>query len=178
MNTFIALLRGINVGGHKKLPKAEQLEILEKLGFKNPQVYIHTGNWVFESNENEAALSIKISEAIHKQYDWEVPVIVFLAKQFQSIFDNCPFDEDKRMQSYYTLLASTPSEEKRTELKALQYANEEFYITQRCIYTFYKQGAGKAKLTNNVMERKLKVSATSRNYKTMLKIIALANTIK
>lgn len=170
---YVALLRGINVGGHKKFPKANQLDMLIAMGFKNPQVYIHTGNWVFESTKSGIDLKILIENTITKKYGWEVPVIVISAKQFKTIFDNCPFDFEVKEQSYFTLLATAPSAERITALKAIQHENEAFKITPNCIYIFYNNGAGKAKLTNNMIEKKLNVSATSRNYKTMLKITTL-----
>lgn len=75
-NNMVALLRGINVGGHKKFPKADQIEMLNKLGFKDCEVYLHTGNWVFSLPENSALeksateVSKEIETAIPQKYDF------------------------------------------------------------------------------------------------------------
>lgn len=173
MKTYIALLRGINVGGHKKFPKAEQLEMLNKLGFKNSQVYIHTGNWVFESNEKEEALSLKISEAITQKHSWEVPIVVITALDFKTIFNSCPWSKEKKEKSYFTLLATNPAEENKAILNGYEFTEEEWHLTDKCLYFFSTISAARVKMNNNFIEQKLKVSATSRNYKTMAKLIAL-----
>ena len=175
MKKCIALLRGINVGGHKKFPKAEQLEMLSKLGFKNPQVYIHTGNWVFETDEKEAVVSVKISEAILKKYGWEVPVIVIKAKDFSTIFENCPFTGEQKEKSYFALLSESPSSDNITIFKSFSFPEEEYYLRERCMYSFSTISAARVKMNTNFIEKKLKVSATSRNYKTMVKIISLVS---
>ncbi len=172
-NSYIALLRGINVGGHKKFPKLEQLTMLEELGLKKPQVYIHTGNWVFESEKDEVELIPLITEAILEKYGWNVPIIVIEANQFQSIFDQCPFNVEKTALSYFTLLSEIPSAENLSTFKSFTFPEEEYFVTDRCVYFFSTISAARVKMNTNFMEKKLKVSATSRNYKTMLKLISL-----
>ncbi len=88
-----AFLRGINVGGHKKFLKADQLKMAKQLGLKDPQLYLHTGNWVFSSEDSTAIISEKISVAIEKEYGWDVPVLVLKASEVERIFNKCPFSE-------------------------------------------------------------------------------------
>lgn len=178
MKTYIALLRGINVGGHKKFPKADQLKMLEDLGVLNPQVYLHTGNWIFNSSENSEVLSLKISEAIQEKYSWEVPVLVFKASEIKQILNNCPFQKDIKEKSYFTLLAKTPKSDKIKNLLEYTYPDEEFHIINRCVYFYPVHGAGRAKMSNNFFENKLKVTATSRNFKTMTKIVEFSKSVK
>jgi uncharacterized protein (DUF1697 family) len=173
MNTHIALVRGINVGGHKKFPKVDQLKMAEQLGFKNSQLYLHTGNWVFSSEDDAGAVSKKISEAILEKYGWEVPVLVLEASELKHIFEGCPFSEAIIEKSYFTLLEEKPASERIGELKKYSYPNEEYHITETCIYSYPALGAGKAKMTNNFFENKLKVTATSRNYRTMAKLVSM-----
>lgn len=175
MNNYIVLLRGINVGGHKKFPKAEQLQMISDLGFQNTQVYIHTGNWIFSASEGVSEIKTTIEKAILAKFGWEVPVLVLKASEVEQIFNACPFSEEIKEQSYFTLLQSVPTSDSLEELNALEYKDEAFHVTPRCIYIFYKKGAGVAKFTNTVIERKLKVSATSRNFRTMAKLINLAS---
>jgi uncharacterized protein (DUF1697 family) len=175
MKTHIALLRGINVSGKKKFPKADQLAMLTNLGFENPQVYIHTGNWVFSSEKPVTDISTLISERITKSYGWEVPIVVISASEFKDIVENCPFPEEKKIKSYFTLLAKTPIKEDATLFQDFSFPEEEFHLAKRCIYSFSTISAARVKMNNNFMERKLKVSATSRNYNTMAKLLELSN---
>ena len=173
MKTFIALLRGINVGGHKKFIKAEQIKMLEQLGYPNAQVYLHTGNWIFTSEEKADIISERISEAILEAYGWEVPVLVLEASEFECIFKACPFSPEIKEKSYFTLLKNKPHPDQVAVLAAYNFPNEEYHITDRCVYFYPALGAHKAKMSNNWFENKLKVTATSRNYKTMAKLLAL-----
>jgi len=172
-NKTVAFIRGINVGGHKKFPKADQLQMMEDLGFNNVQVYLHTGNWVFATETDAHTISKNISEAILAKYGWEVPVLVLEASELKHIFEACPFSEESIEESYFTLLEEKPTLERIGELKKYSYPNEEYHIMDTCIYFYPAMGAGKAKMTNNFFENKLKVTATSRNYRTMVKLLAM-----
>lgn len=176
MKTFIALLRGINVGGHKKILMADLRIHLEQLNFKNVQTYIQSGNVVFQSSDKDVeALENAIKNQILKKYGFEVPVVVKSQQELKSIFDNCPFSEDKKKNSYFMIFLESPKEELIKEMSLIKYPNEEFYMTKNCIYFYCSLGYGRTKFNSNFFERKLKVSATARNYKTMVKLIEMIN---
>jgi len=175
MKIYIALLRGINVSGHKKILMADLRNLLEKYGFQNVKTYIQSGNVVCSSSEKKEVVSKIISEAILKKYGWEVPVLVLTSTEIKSAFDNCPFSEEKKEKSYFILLKSKSSTETVIETSKLSSPNEEFVITDTCVYIYYSLGAGKAKLGINFFERKLKVKATARNFRTMKKLLELTN---
>ncbi len=175
MKTYIALLRGINVSGQKKVPMAELREILSKLNIQNVQTYIQSGNVLFKSSiENIEHLELDIHNAIKNKFGFEVPVLVRTRNVFQSIFDACPFPEDKKQSSYFTILHSPPNKDLIASVSKETYENEAFFITNNCVYFHCSTGYGKAKCNNNFFERKLKVSATTRNYKTMVKLLSLS----
>ncbi|OEK07822.1 hypothetical protein A8C32_15150 [Flavivirga aquatica] len=175
MKKYIALLRGINVSGCKKVPMAELRELLSKVGFRNVQTYIQSGNVVFQSSEgNKQALEEIIQNEIQQCFGFEVPVLVLTSSEIKEIFDSCPFSEEKKEKSYFTLLHTTPSQELVISTLKEDYPNETFYIKDQCVYFYSLNGYGKAKCNNNFFERKLKVSATTRNYKTMVKLIAMS----
>lgn len=174
MNTYIALLRGINVSGQKKIPMADLRELLTKSGLQNVQTYIQSGNVIFESSENHIQkLEEKIHVLIKTHFGFEVPILIKTSKQLLEIFDACPFSEEKKINSYFTLLYSTPNEKLVNEISKTSYPNEEFIIIKNCIYFNSALGYGKAKCNNNFFERKLKITATARNYKTMAKLLSL-----
>ena len=173
MKTYIALLRGINVGGHKKILMKDLSLLFESLGFENVKTYIQSGNVVFRSKE-EANLASKITEAIEAKYAFFVPVLVKTASELSEIVSKCPFFDEKQEKSYFILLEERPTKEDVKLTATFSNLNEEFYITPNCVFIYYAVGAGKAKMGINFFERKLKVKATARNYRTMAKLIELA----
>ncbi|AUS05516.1 DUF1697 domain-containing protein [Pseudotamlana carrageenivorans] len=175
MKTYIALLRGINVSGQKKIPMAELRELFSGSGLENVQTYIQSGNVLFQSSEdNLQKLELKIHQAIKSHFDFDVPVVVKTHEDLQSIFDGCPFSEEKKKNSYFTFLFESPKQEAIEVVSGLSFPNEEFIITPECIYFYSAIGYGKAKCSNNFFERKLKIRATARNYKTLVKLLALS----
>jgi len=175
MKTYIALLRGINVSGQKKVPMAELREVLSGLGFGNVQTYIQSGNVIFQSSQEKISeLEHLIQEALKSHFGFEVSVLVRTVSDLNYILDNCPFTNEKKINSYFTLLHSVPDSNLVEEIRTVNYPNEEFIITNNCVYFYPSTGYGNAKCNNNFFERKLKVTATTRNYKTMAKLLSLS----
>ncbi len=174
MSIYIALLRGINVGGHKKVPMAELRELLTNNGFQNVQTYIQSGNVIFESLvEQINNIEEQIKKAILDHFGFDVSVIVKTRPELQAVFDDCPFIEVKKEKSYFTMLSSKPNKELVELASKKNYPDEEYVIINDCIYFYCAKGYGQAKFSNNFFERKLKVTATARNYKTMVKLFSL-----
>ncbi|MEZ4795575.1 MAG: DUF1697 domain-containing protein [Flavobacteriaceae bacterium] len=175
MKTYIALLRGINVGGHKKVPMAELRELLTNSGFKNVQTYIQSGNVVFQFQEaNTIELENKIAETIQNHFGFEVLVLVKTRPEINCIFNDCPFAEEKKSKSYFMLLHDLPDKELITEASTKTYDGEEYQIIKDCIYYYCEKGYGQAKFNMNFFEKKLNTFATSRNYNTMVKLLSLS----
>lgn len=176
MKTYIALLRGINVGGHKKILMADLRILFEKLNFKNVQTYIQSGNVIFHSNkETVELLEKKIKDEILAEYGYEVSVLVKTHSEIQNVLNKCPFTDDKKANSYFIILHSIPDKNLIQSTMQIKYPNEEFQITNSCVYIYYLGGYGKAKCGTNFFEKKLKVSATARNYKTIRKLVELSS---
>ncbi len=179
MRTYVALLRGINVSGHKKISMAELRAILTNLGLSNVQTYIQSGNVIFQAvDENTQKLKGLIQKGIKDNFGFEVPVLIKTPNQLLTILNECPFSEDKKVNSYFTLLYSEPEYTLMENLGGLKYPNEEIIITASCIYFYSSIGYGNTKYNNNFFERKLKVTTTARNYKTMLKLLSLSQDLK
>ncbi|KAA3625366.1 MAG: DUF1697 domain-containing protein [Flavobacterium sp.] len=173
MYRYIALLRGINVSGQKKILMADLRALCESLGFLNVRTYIQSGNVIFDS-EKEVSSEI-ISEAIEKKYAWHVPVLLTTAGEIQAILDGCPFPKEKKEKSYFMILFKPPSTENIEITLSYNFSNEEFEITPRCVYYYCSTGYGRAKMSGNFFERKLQVIVTARNYRTMVKLLDIAN---
>ena len=175
MQTYIALLRGINVGGHKKVPMAELREILTKFKLENVQTYIQSGNVIFQSSEsNKVKLETTIKKLIVDHFGFEIPVLVKTREELKIIFNACPFSEEKKKNSYFTMLSAIPDKDLVVEASKKTYPNEEYLISNNCIYFYSEKGYGNAKFNLSFFEKKLKINATSRNYKTMVKLLALS----
>lgn len=173
MQTHIALLRGINVGGHKKIKMADLKLLFEELEFADVATYIQSGNVIFSTNI-ENGLEKIISEAILSRFGFEVPILIKTISEIETILATSPFSEEKKMASYFTLLIEPPSNDLANEVSMLIYPYEEFVITENCVYFFSEKNYGDAKCDNNFFEKKLKVTATTRNYRTLVKLLELA----
>jgi len=179
MNTYIAFLRGVNVSGKHKIPMGELRELCDEIKLLEVKTYIQSGNVIFKSEvDSTTELENQLSKAILKHFEFEVPVIVKTIGQLVEILDKNPYeskDEILRKQNYFVLLYNKASTEEVEKLKTESFKNEEFSVSDNCIYLKCKAGYGKAKLNNNLVERKLKVLATTRNYRTMMKLLSMPN---
>lgn len=177
MDTKIALLRGVNVAGKHKVPMAELRTLLTNTGLFEVKTYIQTGNIFFKSLEtNNNKLEEKISKAIKDHFGFKVPVLVKSSKEIQAIFDNCPFSEEKKINSYFVMLSKLPNVDLVRKASQKTYKDEEYLIYNNSIYFYSANGYGRAKFDLNFFERKLNVKATARNYKTMVKLLSLSQT--
>jgi uncharacterized protein (DUF1697 family) len=175
MNIYIVLLKGINVGGHKKVPMAELREILTTSGFENVQTYIQSGNVIIQSLEkNTQKIEEIIKNAILNHFGFEVSVLVISRFNLKRIFDDSPFSEEKKKASYFMMLHDTPDDELVKIASEKIYEGEEYKIIKDCIYYFNEKGFGQAKFNANFFERQLKTFATARNYNTMVKLLSLS----
>ncbi len=176
---YVAFLRGINVGGHKKIKMADLRLILEGLGYNDVTTYIQSGNVVFKSDvDDQGKLETQISEAIKTRYGFEVPVLVKTRSALKHIVDNNPFADPEDLATnkiYFVLLKGIPTKEDIKTTSTIIFDNEKFKITSECVYIRYALGAGKAKCNSNFFESKLKVISTSRNYRTMTKLIEMSS---
>ncbi len=177
MNKYVAILRGINVSGQKKVKMADLRIYLSELNFYNVQTYIQSGNIIFEYDSDDIKfLENQIKNKIKEKYNFDVPTIVITKKEIEYVLKNNPFKIDQKndhKKNYVTFLAKLPAKDKIEKLKEVDYSPEKFVLDGKYIYLFFPDGAGKAKLTNNFFESKLKVEATTRNWKTINKLYEL-----
>ncbi|WP_127137206.1 DUF1697 domain-containing protein [Flagellimonas oceanensis] len=176
-NTYIALLRGINVSGQKKIKMADLRHILEDSDLKNVKTYIQSGNIVFDSDQvDKDILQEKIAATIHQHFGFDVPTLVIQKNDVEQILNANPFSEEaEENKLYYVLLKSHPKDDLVKQFNQLQFEHEGFHMTDSCVYLFCKNGYGRAKLNNNLIEKKLGVEATTRNHKTMSKLLEMTS---
>ncbi|GAA4275556.1 DUF1697 domain-containing protein [Aquimarina mytili] len=181
MKIYIALLRGINVSGQKKIKMIDLKAMLEGLRLTSVTTYIQSGNIVFKSEKKDTQiLSDLIKNGISTRFGFDVPVLVLTPEILTNIYEENPFSdgllsgeiEDKKM--YFTLLSNPPDANAVAELMAKDFKEERFEITSKVVYFYAANGYGKTKLTNNFFEKKLKCDATTRNCKTVIKLLELS----
>ena len=161
---------------------ADLKELLQNNGLKNVQTYIQSGNIIFESDDTSTKLSKNISTYIYKEYKFEVPVFVKTVVEWKGALNNNPFikvnpDVDVK-KLYVTFLSETPTKNNTEVLLGLDYSPDKFILQDNLIYSYYPNGSGKSKMTINIFEKKLKVSATSRNWNTINKLFVLTSFAK
>lgn len=174
MNQYILLLRGINVGGHRKIKMADLRLLLQNLDYANVQTYIQSGNILLESDQEAAQIASKVKAAIKAKYDFDVPTLVMLWKDLEAIVEKLPFEnveEEKAL--YFTFLEKKPDAESVERLEPKLLKGEAYQIIDKTIYLYCPNGYGRTKLTNDFWEKQLKVAATTRNWKTTKKLLEM-----
>jgi len=176
MTTYIAFLRGINVSGQKKINMLDLKKMCEALSFTNVLTYIQSGNVVFKSSEEEAAINAKIETAIVENYAFEVPVISRTLADLEKCLASNAFADRETKNLYFTCLAEEPTPEKVAAILKKSFFSDVFQIVGKDIYLFV-EAYGKTKLSNLFFENELKINATTRNWNTMHEVLLLAKSI-
>jgi uncharacterized protein (DUF1697 family) len=179
METYISILRGINVSGQKKVEMVGLKALFEELKFQSVKTYIQSGNVIFKTREpaDTNRIGKAIEKAIFEKYYFHVPVIVRTLQELQTVISNNPFLEkaDTDVEKLHvTFLAEKPQEAKITAIENGDYLPDEFVIKDKEVYVYCPAGYGNTKLNNNFFENKLKVAATTRNWRTVNKLFELA----
>jgi len=179
MEKYIAILRGINVSGSKMI-KMDDLKLsMSELNFKNIETYIQSGNLVFKyTKTNQHDLAKKIKYKIQKDFGFQVPVIVKNSQELNFLIAHNSFINERNEpvdKLHVTFLAEEPPVGWREKLAGIDANSDEFIILKDVIYIFCLNGYGRTKLNNNYFEAKLKISATTRNWKTVIKLAEMIN---
>ncbi len=172
---YISLLRGINVSGQKKINMTDLKSLYEKQGFQDVLTYIQSGNVIFNSDISDRSEIIKIIEnGIKKKYKFHVPVTLRTHREISNIIKKCPFGPvDIALEGskvLVTFLSTRPLKDKLVLIKKYVAASEKIVLTGKEIYLYCPNGYGKSKLSNNFLENKLGVLATTRNWKSVHKL--------
>ncbi len=173
MAAYIALLRGINVSGQKAVRMADLKEAFASLGYKDIQTYIQSGNVVFRGTGTPYALEKAIAGAMRSSFGFDVAVLIRKAADMARILANNPYGEDRASRTYFAFLDRPPAAAAVERLLSMSFAPEEIRVRGSVAYLYSPLGAGKAKLNNNYLETKLKVRATSRNLRTVRRLVEM-----
>lgn len=179
MKSYISILRGINVSGHNLIRMQDLKSLFEELGMKGVATYIQSGNVVYQNpgNIKDAAINTKAEAAIRERFGFQVPVITRRAEEWLETITLNPFlsepgiDFDKL---HVTFLERVPDKERAAAIANRDTGVDRYVMKGKNIYLYCPGGYGNTKLSNSFFENRLKVKATTRNWKTVIKLAELA----
>ncbi|MFG2877034.1 DUF1697 domain-containing protein [Streptomyces sp. NPDC048337] len=177
-NTYAALLRGINVGGYKKVPMAELRSVLEGLGHGDVRTYLQSGNAVFSSTKKDpAALARELEKAIEAHFGFRVACLVVDGAYLRAVAEACPFPaaELEGKQLHATFFSEQPAADRFAAIDQSAYLPEEYRLGDRVLYLYAPDGLGRSKLAEALAKPAVTkgVDATTRNWNTVAKLVEL-----
>jgi uncharacterized protein (DUF1697 family) len=173
METFIALLRGINVGGHNKIPMAELRSLCVNLGWGDVQSYIQSGNLIFKAGRGAVHLETELEEAIDGLFGLSIPVIVRAAADWSAYMASNPFPNEAEREPNLVMLAlskAPPTEDAAQKLQERAADGERIAQVGDALWLHYPQGSGRTKLSPSLLDRLVGSPVTTRNWRTVLKL--------
>lgn len=177
MPIFISLLRGINVGGNKKIKMADLRDLYQSLGFKDTKTLLQSGNAVFMTDIDDSSRVREMIEAgIQETFGFDVTIILRTPDELQAVIDKHPFTDEQvndPAKISFVYLDSMPTHDAVDTLRDNNPGKEIIHAGGSQLYIFYEDGKGKSKLDNNRIERALKVKATARNWNTTQKLLTI-----
>lgn len=176
MKTWIILLRGINVGGNNIIKMADLRDVLGKAGYANVRTYIQSGNIAFESDKTDASdICAHVQACLQASHGFTPKTLALSIEALAQIIADNPYSEAETEPKFLhvNFLASAPTSPNRGALNALKRESDRFHITNTAIYAHLPQGMGNSKLALQ-MERHVGVAMTGRNWRSVNKIMALA----
>ncbi len=176
VNTYVALLRGINVGGKHKLPMKDLVEIFAACKCKDTRTYIQSGNVVFcTSGDAMQRLGPALEKRIEERFGFAVPIVFRSHDQLARVVSANPFLKAGKpeLTLHVLFLADAPSAEAISRLDPNRSPGDEFRVTGSEVYLYFPNGAGNSKLTSAYFDSRLNTIGTARNWATVLKLLEM-----
>jgi uncharacterized protein (DUF1697 family) len=176
LNSYVALLRGVNVGGKHLLPMKDLAAMCSTLGCSAVKTYIQSGNVLFHADDATAArVPAELPAVIEQRFGFRPPVTLRLATAMVTVTQRNPFLQRGADASalHVMFLSAAPEAAKVASLELSRFAPDEFAVVGQEVFLFYPGGMGKSKLGIDYFERRLSVIATARNWNTTCKLSEL-----
>ncbi|ARF76053.1 DUF1697 domain-containing protein [Streptomyces griseus] len=175
---YAALLRGINVSGHKRVPMAELRAVLGELGHTDIATHLQSGNAVFRSDStDEGALAADLERALHERFGFSVGCIVRTGAYLAAVADACPFPaaELEGRQLHVTYFDRPVDSDRFAALDAQAHLPEAFELGDRCLYLYVPDGLGRSRLAEALARPRQTdgLTATTRNWNTVAKLVEM-----
>jgi uncharacterized protein (DUF1697 family) len=167
---YVAFLRAINVGGNAVLKMADLKKMFEAARLENVQTYIQSGNVIFETDEDQDALTGQIERQLENVAKYKIELFVRPMREIQSIVEKVPFTAKEGETIYVAFLNKKPDKKSQHAMLAFQSDADEFAFKGRELYNL-RRDRDKTVFSNNFVEKVLKMPATTRNLTTIVKIV-------
>ena len=176
LKTYVALLRGINLGAHKKVSMQDLRALFADLGAEEVATYVQSGNVVFRSADSPGELTEAIEKRIRRDLGHDVTVLVRTQRQLTKLVAANPFADrtSEPTKLHVTFLADKPDSARVRKLDPTAAEPDEFSVIGQEVYLHTPNGYGRSKLSNAYFEKQLDVRATTRNWRTVTKLAELA----
>ena len=168
MTTYVALLRGVNVGGHRRVPMPALRALLGSLGLTGVQTYLQSGNAVFGSDDGAEALAARIAAAIRDELDVDTTVMVRSGAELAQVVADNPWPDRAASPKQLHVLFLTAAPQEQPDVS--RFAPEEAVVRGRVAYVWYAHGAGRSRLVLPLPG----IEATARNWTTVTALAELA----
>jgi uncharacterized protein (DUF1697 family) len=175
--TYVALLRGINLGPRNKIAMADLRELLQSLGLENVRTHILSGNAVFTTRRRSVPrLETQIEKAIKERFGFEIRVLIRTAEEIAAVVDDNPLSGSATdgAQIFALFLERDPDPKRMEAIDADAFAPEQFRLGDRVIYALVRQGVQGSKLLPALSDKRLGVAMTNRAWNTVLKLVDLS----
>jgi uncharacterized protein (DUF1697 family) len=173
---YVALLRGINVGRHRRISMADVKDVFAAAGAEEAMTYLQSGNVVFETPASAAKLAPMLEKELKRCLGYDISVVVRTGTQLAQLVAKNPFpNESDAKKLHVAFLDSTPRRGRARPLDPERVAPDEFRVAGRHVYLHYPSGYGRSKLTNDYLEKQLGVGSTMRNWRTVTALAELAD---
>lgn len=176
------MLRGVNLGPHKRVKMEELRALYKSLDLKEPQTYVQSGNVLFKTrNRDLVRLAADIEKAIERSFGFRSDVVLRSCSDLRNVVAKNPFSERKGIDPkklLVTFLANDPGEDARTKIRQVKAEPEELWIDGRELFIYFPNGLARPKLSIPFLEKMLKTSGTGRNWNTVTKLLELAEAME
>ena len=179
MTTYILLVRGVTPSGRNKLPMARFRELLEKAGFARVRTYIQSGNALVDTDRPAHSVEQTVRDLIRDQMGPDLVVLARTGEQLEEALRVNPFTEGYDIsRMFFVFFAEKPPAEKVRELQSIDFSPEKLAFGDNTAYMYIPGAYGRGTLSGNFLEKKLGVSATMRNFNTMINLVAMSREIR
>ena len=176
MTRYAVLLRGVNVGGHNKVPMGRLRELAVEAGYADVSTYVQSGNLVLTAETAEPAeVERAIAEALQRDLGLAIEVMTRSRDELAAVIGANPFQDyvDEPTSVHVRFLSDHPAAAKATALDREEFVPERFELGDRCLYFYYPGGSGRSKMAAAPWDRRLGVRGTSRNWRTVTTLLDL-----
>ncbi|QPP05985.1 DUF1697 domain-containing protein [Streptomyces bathyalis] len=175
MTTYAALLRGINVGGHKKVPMGELRNVMAGMGWSDVRTYLQSGNAVFTTDDADPG--DRLERAIEEHFGFEVRCLVRTAEELRTVAAACPYPaaELDPAKLLVLFLEEAPAKGHFDSVDESKFAPDTFQHAGSAVYCYFPEGMGRSKLPAALEAVRPKVTMTGRNWRTVQRLIELAS---